>query len=208
MMHLYKEPEKAGGSTSTLGKVKGAVKEKIGELGKSPPATGEANRPVEAPSNQPTIGESPGQHNVKTPELPFGGGAPPSPKPDVSQGPVASADKAVNNVVQALDKDALVPAAAKGTDLAGNFADAREFARSVANQLKEAQARKQSSVSVVIPQGYKSAADLREIYNRMDAIVRQIAQAVPDGVKDVDEVIISPAQAPAYRRVVKLHSGD
>ena len=115
---------------------------------------------------------------------------------------------AVNNVVQALDKDALVPAAAKGTDLAGNFADAREFARSVANRLKEAQARKQSSVSVVIPQGYKSAADLREIYNRMDAIVRQIAQAVPDGVKDVDEVIISPAQAPAYRRVVKLHSGD
>ncbi|HET7512498.1 MAG TPA: DUF4157 domain-containing protein [Chthoniobacterales bacterium] len=208
MMHLYKEPEKAGGSTSTLGKVKGAVKEKIGELGKPPPVTGEANRPVEAPSNQPTMGESPGQHNVKTPELPFGGGAPPSPKPDVSQGPVASADKAVNNVVQALDKDALVPAAAKGTDLAGNFADAREFARSVANQLKEAQARKQSSVSVVIPQGYKSAADLREIYNRMDAIVRQIAQAVPDGVKDVDEVIISPAQAPAYRRVVKLHSGD
>jgi len=208
MMHLYKESEKAGGSTSTLGKVKGAIKEKIGELGKPPPVTGEANRPVEAPSNQPTMGESPGQHNVKTPEIPFGGGAPRTPKPDVSQAPVASADKAVNNIVQALDKDALIPAAAKGTDLAGNFADAREFARSVANRLKEAEARKQSSVSVVIPQDYKSAADLREIYDRMEAIVRQIAQVVPDGVKDVNEVIISPAQAPAYRRVVKLHSGD
>jgi hypothetical protein len=126
----------------------------------------------------------------------------------VSQAPVASADKAVNNIVQALDKDALIPAAAKGTDLAGNFADAREFARSVANRLKEAEARKQSSVSVVIPQDYKSAADLREIYDRMEAIVRQIAQVMPDGVKDVNEVIISPAQAPAYRRVVKLHSGD
>src|SRR6185312_210701 len=65
MMHLYKESEKAGGSTSTLGKVKGAIREKIGELGKPPPVTGEANRPVEAPSNQPTMGESPGQHNVK-----------------------------------------------------------------------------------------------------------------------------------------------
>jgi len=208
MMHLYKESEKAGGSTSTLGKVKGAIKEKIGELGKPPPVTGEANRPVEAPSTQPTMGESPGQHNVKTPEIPFGGGAPRSPKPDVPQAPAASADKAVNNIVQALGKDSLIPAAAKGTDLAGNFADAREFARSVADRLKEAEAKKQSSVSVVIPQDYKGAADLREIYDRMEAIVRQIAQVVPDGVKDVNEVIISPAQAPSYRRVVKLHSGD
>jgi len=208
MMHLYKESETGGGPTSTRGKIKGAVKEKIGELGKPPPVTGEANRPVEAPSNQPTMGESPGQHNVKSPERPFGGGAPRTPKPDVPQPPPASADKAVNNVVQALDKDALIPAAAKGTDLAGNFADAREFARSVADRLKEAQARKRSSVSVVIPQDYKGAADLREIFDRMEAIVRQIAQVVPDGVKDVNEVVISPAQAPAYRRVVKLHSGD
>jgi hypothetical protein len=207
MMHLYKEAEKAGGSTSTLGKVKGAIKEKIGELGKPPPVTGEANRPVEAPSNQPTMGESPGQHNVKTPEVPFGGGAPRTPKPDVSQAPVASADKAVDNVVLALDKDALIPAAAKGTDLAGNFADAREFARNVANRLKEAEARKQSSVYIVIPQDYKTAADLREIYDRMETIVRQIAAVVPDGVKDVNEVIISPAQAPTYRRVIKLRSG-
>ena len=208
MMHLYKESEKPGGSTSTRGKVKEAIKEKIGELGKPPPVTGEANRPVEAPSNQPTMGESPGQHNIKSPERPFGGGAPPSPKPDVPRPPPASADKAVNNVVQALDRDALIPAAAKGTDLAGNFADAREFARNVADRLKEAQARKRSSVSVVIPQDYKTAADLREIFERMEAIVRQIAGVVPDGVKDVDEVIISPAQAPAYRRVVKLHSGS
>ena len=77
----------------------------------------------------------------------------------------------------------------------------------VANRLKEAQARKQSSVYIVISQGYKTAADLREIYDRMETIVRQIAAVVPDGVKDVNEVIISPAQAPTYRRVVKLHSG-
>lgn len=208
MMHLYKESGTGGGPTSTLGKVKETIKGKVEELGKPPPVTGEANRPVEAPSTQPTMGESPGQHNVKTPEIPFGGSAPRSPKPDVPQAPVASVDKAVNNIVQALDKDALIPAAAKGTDLAGNFADAKEFARSVANRLKEAQAKKQSSVYLVIPQDYKGAADLREIYDRMEAIVRQIAGAVPDGVKDVNEVIISAAQAPAYRRVVKLHGGD
>jgi hypothetical protein len=207
MMHLYREPTKEGGPTSVVGRVKQTVRGKIGELGKRPSVTGEANRPVEAPSTQPTMGGSPGQHSVKTPEIPFGGTAPPSPKPTVPEAPVASADNAVNKIVQALDNDALIPAAAKGTDLAGNFADAREFARNIANRLKTAQAKKQSSIYVVIPQDYKTAADLREIYNRMEAIVRQIAEVVPDGVGDVNEVIISPAQAPSYRRVVKLHSG-
>jgi hypothetical protein len=208
MLHLDREPTKEEGPTSVLGKVKQTVRGKIGELGKPPSATGEADRPVEAPSNQPTMGGSPGQRGVKTPEIPFGGTAPKSPKPDMPQAPAASADKAVNNIVQALGDDALVPAAAKGTDLAGNFADAKEFARDVANKLKAAEDRKQYSVSVIIPQEYKGAADLREVYDRMEAIVRQIAGVLPGGVKDVNEVIISPAQAPTYRRVVKLHSGD
>lgn len=208
MMHLYKEPRKEEGPTSIFGKAKQAVREMIGELGKTPPATGEANRPVEAPSNQPTMGESPGQHGVKTPERPFGGAAPPSPKPDLPQGRAASADKAVNDIVQALDKDALIPEAAKGTRHATNFVDAKVFASGVANKLAAAEAKKQYTVYVTIPQGYRTAADLREIYDRMKAIVRQIADVLPGGVKDVNEVIISPAQAPTYRRVVKLHGGD
>jgi len=212
MMHLDVPPVKNPGPSSIPGKAKEAIKEKMGELGKTPPATGETNRPVEAPSTQPTIGESPGQHSVKTPERPFGGAAPPSPKPDVPQTPAASADKAVNDIVQALAKDALVPGAAKqtkGATAATNFIDdAQEFARGVANRLAEAEAKKQYTVSVTIPQAYKTAGDLREIFDRMEAIVRQIANVVPGGVKDVNEVIIFPAQAPAYRRVVKLRGGD
>jgi len=208
MMHLYKEPGKEERPTSIPGKTKERVREMIGELGKTPPATGEANRPVEAPSNQPTMGESSGQHGVKTPERPFPGAAPPSPKPDVPQAPAASADKAVNNIVQALDKDALIPEAAKGTPHATNFVDAQEFARRVSDQLAAAEAKKRYTVFVIIPQDYKGAVDLREIYDRMGAIVRQIADVLPGGVKNVNEVIISPAQAPTYRRVVKLHGGD
>jgi hypothetical protein len=209
MMHLYKEPRKEEGPTSITGKTKQTVREKIAELGKTPPATGEANRPVEAPSNQPTMGGSPGQHSVKTPERSFGGAAPKSPKPDVPQAPAASADKAVNNIVQALDKDALIPEAAKkGTPHATNFVDAQEFARRVSDQLAAAEAKKQYTVFVTIPHDYRTAADLPEIYDGMEAIVRQIADVLPGGVKDVNEVIISPAQAHTYRRVVKLHGGD
>jgi len=102
-----------------------------------------------------------------------------------------------------------MPKAAKGTPDATNFIDdAKVFARGIANQLAAAEAKKQYTVDVIIPRDYKGAADLREILDRMETIVKQIAQALPGGVKDVNEVIIFPVEAPTYRRLVKLHGGD
>jgi hypothetical protein len=55
--------------------------------------------------------------------------------------------------------------------------------------------------------------DLAEIFDKISAIVRQIAAALPGGAANVGEVIISPARAgkgdtiPA-RRIVKLHGGN
>jgi len=210
MMHLYERPGKAAGPTSTTGKAKEAIKGKVGELGKRPEDVGDPNGPVEAPSNAPTMGESPGQHSVKTPDIPFGGST--TRRRPAPQAPLASQGAAVDKIVQALDEKALIPAAAKGTAQEADFANAKDLARSIANQLTAAQAKKQYTVEITIGMSYRSAQDLGEIFGRIEDIVRQIARALPDGVNDVNEVIISLPPASKSdkfraRRVVKLHGG-
>jgi hypothetical protein len=119
----------------------------------------------------------------------------------------------VVKIVQALDDDSLVPASAKNTPQAAEFSGARLLAQTIANQLAGAQAKKQYTVEVTIGIGYRHVEDLGQIFDRIENIVRQIAAVLPGGVRDVNEVIISPARAgksdkyPA-RRVVKLHGGN
>ena len=68
-------------------------------------------------------------------------------------------------------------------------------------------------MELTIPTSYRHVEDLRDIFDKIAAIVRQIAGAVPGGVPNVGEVIITPARTgkddtiPA-RRIVKLHGGD
>jgi hypothetical protein len=212
MLHLNAPPVKAPAPTSTTGEVKQTLKDKLGELGKPPKEVGDPNRPVEAPSNEPTIGSSPGQHTLQTPSRSFGGAPRPSPNPDLPQAPLASDQEAVNMIVQALPDDALVPVAAKGTPQAAEFASAKLLAQSIANQLAEAEAKKRGTVEVTIGQNYRQVEDLAEIFDKTENIVRQIAAALPGGVKDVNKVVISPGRAGRSdryppQRVVMLHSG-
>jgi hypothetical protein len=208
MMHLDVPPVKGVGAKSIGGRVKEVINEKVGELGKRPEDVGGA--PVEAPSNQPTMGSSPGQRTIKTPTIPFGGTTHKGPNPNLPQAPVASDQEAIDKIIQALDDDALIPAATKGTPQTANFAGAKELAKDVANKLAAAEAKRQSTVNIEINPDYAHAEDLREIFAKIEDIVHQIAAVLPGGVKDVDEVIISPHREgkkfPA-RLVVKLHGG-
>jgi hypothetical protein len=212
MMHLYRSPVKAAGPTSAAGKVKAAIKEKVGELGKRPEDVRDPKGSVEPPSTEPTMGGSPGQRIIKTPSFPFGGTPPPRPKPNLPQAPLARQQQAVKKIVQALDDEALIPAAARGTPQAEDFDHAKPLAEDVADALAYAEARKQSTVDVTISKSYRHVEDLGQIFDKIENIVRQIAAVLPGGVKDVDEVIISPKREgksdkiPA-RRVVKLHGG-
>jgi Domain of unknown function (DUF4157) len=213
MTHLDVPPVRDADPTSISGKAKQTIKEKFGELGKPPPDVGTANRPAEAPSNEPTIGSNPTQHDIQTPEIPFGDPTRKVPNPNLPQAPVASDQEAVKKIVQALDDDALVPAAYKRTPQAAEFGSAKLLAQSIANKLAAAEAKKQYTVEVTIGMNYRGVADLGEIFGKIESIVRQIAAVLPGGVKDVNEVVITLPRAgnrdkyPA-RRVVKLHGGD
>lgn len=175
--------------------MKETLKEKLGELGKPQKEAGDPDRPVEAPSNVPTIGSSPGQHTLQSPSRSFGGAPRPSPNPNLPQAPRASSQGVVDKIVQALPDDALVPAAAKGTPQTAEFASAKELAQRVADELAEAETKKRDTVEVTIGQNYRHAEDLAEIFDKTQKIVRQIAAVLPGGVTDVQTVVISPGQA-------------
>jgi hypothetical protein len=192
MLHLDAQPVKDPEPKSTVDKAKAGIKEKVSELGKTPEVVGEPNGPVEAPSTTPTMGGSPGQHVISTPGRPWGGSSRPSHRPDLSQVPVASDQEAVQKIVQALDDGSLIPAAAKDTPGAADFGGAKLFAENVARLLAAAQDHGQSTVTVPISINYRQVEDLREIFIRMETIVRQIAGALQGGVSGVDKVIISP----------------
>jgi hypothetical protein len=212
MLHLDVPPTKDPDPTTLGGKGKVILKGKLGDLGKIPEDVGNPNGPVEAPSNEPTIGSSPGQHTVTTPNITWGGKPPKSPKPNLPQEPLAREQEAVKTVVQSLDDNALVPAAAKGTPQAAEFGGARLLAQDIADHLAAAEAIKKGTVEVTIGMNYRHVDDLREIFEKIEVIVRQIAAVLPGGVKDVDKVIISPTRTGKADKyppewVVKLHNG-
>jgi hypothetical protein len=212
MLHLDVPPAKDPDPSTVGGKGKVLLKGQLGKIGKIPEDVGNPNGPVEAPSNEPTVGTSPGQHTIKTPDITWGGTPPKSPKPNLPQAPLAREQQAVNKVVQSLDDDALVPAAAKGTPQAAEFGGARLLAQDIADQLTAAEASKKDTVKITIGMNYRHVDDLREIFQKIEAIVRQIAAVLPGGVKDVDKVIISPARTGKGDKIppewiVKLHDG-
>jgi hypothetical protein len=209
MMHLYGQPVK----TPKPGGLKPVIVDELGKIGKIPEDVRRPTDEVEAPGTTPTKGSSPGQHSVETPAIPYGGGGRKQPEPNLPGTPSASDRPAVVKIIQALDDDALIPAAAKGSKQAGNFIKAQDFARRIANQLAAAQASKQDTVVVALGPSYRDLhlEDLVEIFDRAEQIVRQIAAAL-GGVENVKKVTITPGwekggKIPPQRDVL-LQGGD
>jgi hypothetical protein len=171
---------------------------------------------VEPPSTNPSMGSvsAPGEHIFNLPSIHFDfPGGQKLPKPILPEKAPASQSKSVEQIVQGLDDGSLIPAAAKGKANQGDFAGAKDFARGVTDQLADADKKKQYTVEVSISTSYRHVDDLREIFDKMEDIVKKVAATLPGGAANVGEVIISPERMgkkdtiPA-RRVVRLHGGD
>jgi hypothetical protein len=78
--------------------------------------------------------------------------------------------------------------------------------------LSDAEARGIEEITVIINMNYRHMEDLRNIFSKIEAVVRQIAAVLPGGVKRVKRVIVTPARGgqgdkiPA-RWTIELHDG-
>ena len=96
---------------------------------------------------------------------------------------------AVDQAIQKIAPDALVPAEARGTDRADNFADAREVAADLARRLDIAQQRGEGQIDLRLPATYSAAKDEENIIATLMDITRTIRDALPhhaSAVKYVD----------------------
>jgi hypothetical protein len=194
--------------------VEGAIKQKAGTpMDRQEEGAGSPYAQVQPPSVAPPFPTAPGEHIFSLPSIKWDIPTKPLPKPNLPEPPTASESKSVESIIQGLDDQSLIPAAVKGKPEADEFASAKQLARSFADQLAAANAKKQYSVELDIPMGYRHQPDLMDTFDKIEAIVRQIAAAIPGGAPNVGEIIITPAKAkddktfPA-RRVVRLKSGD
>ena len=207
-------------SDQAKGAIHSAVEAAIQQKGGTPmdrqqEGAGSPYAPVQPPWVSPPLGSVrvPGEHIFNLPKIKWDFPTREIPKPNLPQPPAASDAKAVDKIIQGLDDNSLIPAAAKGKPEAANFASARDLATDLANRLAAADKKKQYTVELTISMSYRHVEDLAEIFDKISAIVRQIAAALPGGAANVGEVIISPARAgkgdtiPA-RRIVKLHGGN
>jgi hypothetical protein len=192
--------------------VEALIKQKAGTpMDRQQEGAGSPYAPVQPPATTPPGGSvsAPGEHIFNLPKIPWDIPTKPIPKPNLPQPPLASDAQAVDKIIQALDDNSLIPAAAKGTSDAGNYASAKELARNVANLLATANKKKQYTVELTIGMNYRHVDDLADIFDKISDIIRQIAAAIPGGVPNVGEVIITPARSgkddklPA-RRIVRL----
>jgi hypothetical protein len=131
------------------------------------------------------------------------------PKPNVPQPPPAADKPTVDSIIQALDDTSFTPAAAKGTEKALNYDNAKEVARSIANMLAAKDKEKSlSTVRVTLSASLKGADDLGEIYGRVADLVKKIADALPGGAAKVADVIIARAASGneiPMQKIVHLH---
>jgi hypothetical protein len=175
--------------------IEAVIKQESGSSSKGRQEEGSPLAPVRPPPSAPPIGSvsAPGEHifsiPAKTWDFP---GATRIPKPNIPQPPPASQAPSVDQVIQALDEESLIPAAAKGKPEATNFDNARILAAALANLLADADRKKQHTVQLTISGSYRHVDDLREIFEKMEIIAHLVADALPGKAANVDQVIISP----------------
>lgn len=103
--------------------------------------------------------------------------------------PQAQAYPEVDQAIQKIAEDALIPSEARGKSEAGNFADAREVAAHLARELDVAQQEQRESVELRLPEGYNQVKDREAMINAVVNIVQTIRRALQhhgSAVKFVD----------------------
>jgi hypothetical protein len=95
----------------------------------------------------------------------------------------------VDQAIQKIPNDSLIPSEVRGKEEAGNFADAREVAAYLARDMDVAQQEQRESVELRLPEGYNQVKDREAMVNAMLSIVQMVRQVLPhhaSAVKYVD----------------------
>lgn len=85
----------------------------------------------------------------------------------------------VESAIEGLSPDSLIPAEARGTKAAGNFADAQELARDLARRLDVAQQQGQESVQIRLDHNYNGVRDRSAMIAEVNRIIQLIRDALP-----------------------------
>jgi hypothetical protein len=169
------------------------------------PATG---RKVEAtspsvqsapPSAVPPMPAVPGQSIQQAPsvDIPQGSG----PKPVAPAPPTPGT---LDQAIQGLDRNSLVPPEARGRPTAARFTDAQLFAREVANALDAAQRARRSTAQLTLSGVYRDVQDTPALFDEVARIVRMVADALPHNAFQIDQVDVWIEDSMRHR-VIPLH---
>jgi hypothetical protein len=101
---------------------------------------------------------------------------PPEPRPVQ---PAARGSAELDSAIKSIPEDALVPAEFRGGPRAGDFADAREFARDLARQLDIAQQQRRDTISINLGDAYNSVRERQAIRAAIENIIERIRAALP-----------------------------
>ena len=96
-----------------------------------------------------------------------------------SDQPQARTYPKVEQVIQQISTDALIPAEARGTPQADDLADARLVARDLARRLDIAQQQGRESIMLRLGSNYNKARDRSAIIGEIARIIRLIRDALP-----------------------------
>lgn len=187
----------AKAKASIHGIVEGLIKQKPGKaMDRQQEGAGSPYRQTPPPSTAPPIPKAPGEHLFNLPAIPwdFPGTKPVPKRTPTPEGP----DPAVLAAAATLDPAALTPADARGTDRAGDFADARDFATDVGRRLELAQKAKNYGITVELGAGYAQVRDRAAIYAKARDIVYAIRDALPSHAADVVQVTFTVNGRPAF----------
>ena len=96
-----------------------------------------------------------------------------------AQVPQARAVPALDKALETVATDALVPTTARGTDAAGEYADAQEVARGLASSLDVAHQRQMPSVDIRLGANYEKVKDPAAILAAVERIIGVVKGALP-----------------------------
>ncbi|MGH9765829.1 MAG: DUF4157 domain-containing protein [Blastocatellia bacterium] len=110
------------------------------------------------------------------------------PRPTGKTEPEARNYPEVERVIEQIASDALIPAEARGAEAAGEFADAREFAREVARRLDVARQQSRESIQLRLGDNYNSVRDRVAMITEINRIIQLFRDALPHHAANVKYV--------------------
>lgn len=125
------------------------------------------------------------------------GGPPPAKTPATG----SSAPVDVEQVIQGLSDDALVPAGARGKPIAAELNRAQAFAWELVRRIvaaHQAKGSRAASVAMTLSAGYRqvSVDDQQAVLDAVEKITRAVAAALPDDASTLEEVMITVGGGP------------